>query len=63
MTPDTFLAWERLTDSDQEDEDKVEKRLKESFTLSSREAYTQFTRRKKRVNKTVDAYLSDLAGC
>lgn len=60
LTGDAFLVWEQLSDVDREDEDQVKKRLQESFTLSSGEAYIQFTRRRKKVDETVDAYLSDL---
>lgn len=44
LTGDAFLMLEQLTDSDQEDEDKVKARSKES-TFSSSGVDTQFTRK------------------
>ena len=46
--------------SDQGDEEKVKERLQKSFSMLRGEAYSQFGRRKKRADKTVDAYMSDL---
>ena len=60
LSGDTFTVWSQMEDADQEDEDKVKERLTESFVFSAGEAYSQFVRRRKREDETVDAYASDL---
>ena len=41
-------------------EETVKERLQKSFSMLPGEAYAQFGRRHKRMDETVDAYLSDL---
>ena len=60
LAGDAFTVWRQIEESDQEDEDKVKARLEESFACSAREAYSQFVRRRKRDDETVDIYVSDL---
>ncbi|XP_065190714.1 uncharacterized protein LOC135821644 [Sycon ciliatum] len=60
LSGDAFTVWRQMATADQEDEDKVKARLEESFACSSREAYSQFVRRRKREDETVDVYASDL---
>ena len=60
LSGDAFTVWSQMEDADQEDEDKVKERLTESFVFSAGEAYSQFVRRRKREDETVDAYASDL---
>ena len=60
LTGDPFSVWSEMTTSDHDDEEKVKERLQESFSMLSGEAYSQFVRRRKRGDETVDAYLSDL---
>ena len=60
LSGDAFTVWRQMATADQEDEDKLKARLEESFACSSREAYSQFVRRRKREDETVDVYASDL---
>ena len=60
LAGDAFTVWRQIEESDKEDEDKVKARLEESFACSAREAYSQFVRRRKRDDETVDVYVSDL---
>ena len=60
LSGDAFTVWSSISEADKKDEDKVVARLRESFQASAGEAYTQFVKRKKRGDETVDAYLADL---
>ena len=60
LSGDAFTVWSSMSEADKKDEDKVVARLRESFQASAGEAYTQFVKRKKRGDETVDAYLADL---
>lgn len=60
LTGEAFTVWSTMEKADQEDEDKVQSRLAESFSMLPGEAYSSFVRRKKRVDESVDAYLADL---
>lgn len=60
LSGDVFTVWSQLEDDEKEDEARARECLKLAFTLSCGQAYAQFVLRRKRVNETADAYLSDL---
>ena len=60
LSGDAFSVWSEMSESDQMNEETVKERLQKSFSMLPGEAYAQFGRRHKRMDETVDAYLSDL---
>ena len=60
LSGDAFTVWSQMESADLEDEGKVESSLKELFSVSAGEAYSQFVMRVKQPGETVDAYLADL---
>ena len=57
---DAFLVFTRMPADDQKDEEKVNEKMKMSFSLTKAQAYRAFTTRTLREDESTDAYVADL---
>ncbi|XP_065196502.1 uncharacterized protein LOC135827994 [Sycon ciliatum] len=57
---DAFLVFTRMPADDQKDEEKVNEKMKVSFSLTKAQAYRAFTTRTLREDESTDAYVADL---
>ena len=60
LTADAFSVWSEMSDADKADKDMVHAQLQKSFSMLPGEAYSQYVRRRKRDDESVETYLADL---